>query len=122
VSPSLTGLNDNQLLWVRVENISESGICVWWCVRAPPPVLGIWPSKRKLNEENSKHGSSPQQNGFGPTFSHRMLLRLVKGTAEPAVDWLDNLIGRGGLLLVVSHLFTIPVLVLWLVSRKKVNN
>jgi hypothetical protein len=85
-------------------------------------VLGIWPSKRKLNEENSKHGRSAQQNGFGPTFSHRMLLRLVKGSAELAVDWLDNLIGRGGLLLVVSHLFTIPVLVSWLVLGKKVNN
>jgi hypothetical protein len=85
-------------------------------------VLGIWPSKRKLNEENSKQDSSAQQNGFDPTFSHRMLLRLVKGTAQPAVDWLDNLIGRGGLLLVVSHLFTIPVLVLCLVLGKKVNN
>jgi hypothetical protein len=85
-------------------------------------VLGIWPSKRKLNEEKSKHGSSAQQNGFGATFSHRMLLRLVKGTAEPAVDWLDSLIGPGGLLLVVSDLFTIPVIVLWLVLEKKVNN
>jgi hypothetical protein len=31
----------------------------------------------------------------------------------PAVDWLDSLIGPGGLLLVVSHLFAVPVLVLW---------
>ncbi len=30
----------------------------------------------------------------------------------PAVDWLDSLIGPGGLLLVVSHLFAVPVLVL----------
>jgi hypothetical protein len=51
-----------------------------------------------------------------------MLLRLVKGTAEPAVDWVDSLIGPGGLLLVVSYLFTIPVLVLWLVLENKVNN
>jgi len=38
------------------------------------------------------------------------------GTAQRsltlAVDWLDRLIGPGGLLLVVSHLFAVPVLVL----------
>jgi hypothetical protein len=30
----------------------------------------------------------------------------------PAVDWLDSLIGSGGLLVVVSHLFAVLVLVL----------
>jgi len=52
-----------------------------------------------------------QQNGFGTTgttFFHRML-RLVKHTAELVVDWLDSLIGPGGVLLVVSHLFAVPV-------------
>jgi hypothetical protein len=38
-----------------------------------------------------------------------------------AVDWLDSLIGPGGLQLVVSLLFAIPVLVLW-VELENVNN
>jgi hypothetical protein len=45
----------------------------------------------------------------------------VKGTASltPAVDWLDSLIGPGGLLLVdSSHLLAVPVLVLRLGLRK----
>ncbi len=29
------------------------------------------------------------------------------------LDWLDNLIGLVGLLLVVSHPFAVPVLVMW---------
>jgi hypothetical protein len=52
------------------------------------------------------------------------MLRLVRGTQSltvPTVDWLDNLIGQGGLLLVVSHLFAVPVLVLW-VELEKSNN
>jgi hypothetical protein len=36
----------------------------------------------------------------------------------PAIDWLDSLIGPAGLLLVVSHLFAIPVLVLWVGLEK----
>jgi hypothetical protein len=38
-------------------------------------------------------------------FCTRCLLRLAKGSKSPipAVDWLDSLIGTGGLLLVVSH-------------------
>jgi hypothetical protein len=44
------------------------------------------------------------------------LLRLVKAqqSLKPVVDWLDSLIGLGGgfsFLLVVSHLFAVPVLV-----------
>jgi hypothetical protein len=48
------------------------------------------------------------------------MLRPVKGTAElaSAVDWLDSLIGPGGLLLVVSHLFVVPVLVSWVGLEK----
>jgi hypothetical protein len=47
--------------------------------------------------------------GFGPVFLHR----LVKCTAKlnTTVDWLDSLIAPGGLLLVVSQLFAVPVLV-----------
>jgi hypothetical protein len=62
-----------------------------------------------------------QQNGFGTTgttFFHRML-RLVKHTAEPVVDWLDSLIGPGGLVLVVYDLFALPVSVLWVGLEKK---
>jgi hypothetical protein len=36
-------------------------------------------------------------------------------------DWSIIMIGPGGLLLVVSHLFAVPVSVL-LVGRKKINN
>jgi hypothetical protein len=41
----------------------------------------------------------------------------------PAVDWLDSLIGPRGLVLVVSHVFAVPVLVLWveLEKTKKLN-
>jgi hypothetical protein len=28
----------------------------------------MWPNKRKLDEEKSKHASLAQQNGFGPTL------------------------------------------------------
>jgi hypothetical protein len=38
-----------------------------------------------------------------------------------AVDWLDNFIGSGGLLLEVSHPFAVPVLVLW-VGMEKIND
>jgi len=39
----------------------------------------------------------------------------------PVCLWLDSLIGPGELLLVVSHLFGVPTLVLWVVLEKKVN-
>jgi hypothetical protein len=41
----------------------------------------------------------------------------------PAVDWLDSMIGPGGLLLVVARLFSVLVLVLWvgLEKSKKLN-
>jgi hypothetical protein len=39
----------------------------------------------------------------------------------PAVDWLDGLIGQGGLLLVVSHLFAVPILVLWVGLEKSME-
>jgi proteasome assembly chaperone (PAC2) family protein len=42
----------------------------------------------------------------------------------PVSDWLIIMIGSGGLLLVISHLFAVPVLVLmgWVLGEKKVNN
>jgi hypothetical protein len=42
---------------------------------------------------------------------------------RPAVDWQHSLIGPGGLLQVVSHLFASPDLVLWvgLEITKQVN-
>ncbi len=44
----------------------------------------------------------------------------MKGTAKttPTVDWLDSLIDPGQLQLVVSHLFGVPVLVLWVGLEK----
>jgi hypothetical protein len=45
----------------------------------------MWPSKRKLGEENSKHAGLALQNGFGPASFHRML-RLLEGTAEPNIN------------------------------------
>jgi hypothetical protein len=41
-------------------------------------------TKKKLNEEKSKHIGLAQQNGFwAPTFFHKMMLRLVKHTTKP---------------------------------------
>jgi len=40
------------------------------------------PRKRELERRKVKTCVLAQQNGFGPTFFH-MMLRLVKGTAEP---------------------------------------
>jgi len=34
------------------------------------------------------------------------------------VNWLDSLIGQDGLLLVVSHMFAVQVLVLWVGLKK----
>jgi hypothetical protein len=58
-----------------------------------------------LDEEKSKHAGLTQQSSFCPAFLLR-ILRLAKGIAKPntTVDWLDILIGPGGLLLVVSDL------------------
>ncbi len=52
-----------------------------------------------------------------------LAMRLVKGKTSltPTVDGLDCLIGPGGLLLIVSHLFAVSVFVLG-VDWKKVNN
>jgi hypothetical protein len=51
-----------------------------WFLLSPVTLTG--PCKRILEEEKSKHVGLAQQNGFGPAFFHRMMLRLVKGIAE----------------------------------------
>ncbi len=57
-----------------------------------------------LHEEKSKHAGLAERNGFGPAFLHG-ILRVANGTVKaPVVDWLDGLIGPGGLLLEVSDL------------------
>jgi hypothetical protein len=75
-----------------------------------------------------------QQNGFGAAFLES-LLGLVNGTAEPNAqpdkgvinlisllvlvsDWSIIMISPWDLLLVVSHLFAIPILVLWVGLEK----
>jgi hypothetical protein len=72
---------------------------------------------------------SAQQNGFGNAFLLHSLLRLGKRHNKvvylpeksvinmirpllPVSDWPIIMIGSGGLLLVVSHLFAVSVLVL----------
>jgi hypothetical protein len=47
-----------------------------------PLVLIMWPCKRKLVEQQSKHAILAQQNGFGRAIL-QMMLRLVKGIAKP---------------------------------------
>jgi hypothetical protein len=73
-----------------------------------------------------------QQNGFDPAAFLHSFLRLVKGTAKPttchinmiqlllpiASDWTIMIISPGGFLLVVSHLCTVAVLVLWVGLQK----
>jgi hypothetical protein len=61
----------------------------------------MWPWKRKLDKEKSKHVGLAQQNGFGPTFFCRGCQGWykVEYNLTPAVDWLDSLIGLGELLL-----------------------
>jgi hypothetical protein len=41
----------------------------------------MWPNKRKFDEKKSKHAQLAQQNGFCPTFLHKVL-KLVKGTTK----------------------------------------
>jgi hypothetical protein len=70
-----------------------------------------------LDEEKLKQASLAQHNGFCPSVLHS-LSRVVKGTTKPHTyqkkecDKYD-LIGPGGLLLVVSRLFAVLVLVFW---------
>jgi hypothetical protein len=48
---------------------------------------------------------------------------LAQQSVTPAADWLDSLIGPGGLLLVLSDHSAVPVLVLWVeLEKNKKNN
>jgi hypothetical protein len=50
-------------------------------LRASPPVLSMWPSTLKSDEEKSKYAGLSHKNGFVPAYV-LSLLRLVKGTAK----------------------------------------
>jgi hypothetical protein len=58
--------------------------------------------------------SLEQEISFGPSFFHRMQ-RLAKGTAQykRALNGETDLIGQGGMLLVVSHLLQCQFHVYW---------
>jgi hypothetical protein len=47
---------------------------------------------------------------------------MAQQSVTSAADWLDRLIGPGGLLLVVTNQCAVPVLVLWVKLGKKVEN
>ncbi len=110
-------------IWVVVRTL-VCCFCRGADVRATPLVLSMWPCKLKLDREKSKHAGFALQNGFSPAFLHS--LRLVKDIVKPNTcqsvinmiwlllpisDWPIITIAWGGLLLVVSHLFAVPVLV-----------
>ncbi len=44
----------------------------------------MWPRKRKLNEEKSKHAGLAQEIGFSPAFLQRMLRLRKGGVAMPS--------------------------------------
>jgi hypothetical protein len=96
------------------DDVNMSTLCtkeqLHWCYMA---------LQSKFNEEKSKHTGFSSGKWFWPCVLD-MMLRLVKGTAKLtlAVDWLDCLIGPGGLLLVVSHQFAVPNLVFWVGLEK----
>jgi hypothetical protein len=57
-----------------------------------------------LEKEKSKHFGLVRQNGFNPTFLLMMMsYQKAQQSLTPIVDWLNDLIGPNGLLLIVSH-------------------
>jgi hypothetical protein len=44
---------------------------------------------------------------------------MAQQSLAPAIDLLDSVIGLSGLILAVSHLFEVPILVLWVGLKKK---
>jgi len=93
-------------------------------IQATPPVLTMWPRKLKLNEEKSKLA------GLAQHFLQR-LLRLAKGASQAYhlpeksvlnVIWLLVSVSywplRDSSLLVVPHLFAVPVFILWVELEK----
>jgi hypothetical protein len=96
----------------RLINILSS----YWVLRASPEVLSIWPWTLKLDEENSKHAGPFAEAGKRHSKSVHMAEKSANKYEPNAVPcfWLANHNdGPGGLLLVVPHLFAVPVLVLW---------
>ncbi len=92
-------------------------------IRAP---LSVWPCIWKLDEEKLTHGGLAEQNRFDPVFSREAGKRHSKMSTWhkkkainmiwllfPIYDWPFIMIGRGLLLLVVFHVFAVPVLNLW---------
>jgi len=49
-------------------------------------------------------------------------IQIIFIDCSPVADWLDSLIRPSGLLLVVSHVYAVPVSVLWVGLEKKVSN
>jgi hypothetical protein len=53
----------------------------------------MWACTRKLGEEKSKHAGLIQQEGFCPSLADDD----AEAGKRPAVDWLESLVGPGGL-------------------------
>jgi hypothetical protein len=84
------------------------------------------PCTSKSDEENSTYAGLPQENGFSPTYfaqvaeagkkrSKTIIQLLEKSVINmislllPVFDWSIIMIGPGGLLLVSSYLFAVPL-------------
>ncbi len=92
--------------------------------RAAPLALSMWPCKRKLDDKKSKHAGFAQQMVLAYHFCTwccrwERTQQSLTPAVDPDVDLLDRLIDSGVLLLVVSHLFAVPVLVLWVRLGKR---
>ncbi len=85
-------------------------------------MLNVWPLKLKLDVEKSKQTSFGWAKWFWPYISAEVEHILTPDREEsvmnvitmvlPGSDSLIIMIGPGGLLLVVSHLYALPALVL----------
>jgi hypothetical protein len=54
--------------WLQSPPSASVQVTTMELITAAPPVLSMWPNKRKVDEEKSKHAGLVQQNGFGPAF------------------------------------------------------
>jgi hypothetical protein len=79
-------------------------------LRATPLVLSMWPCKLTLDEEKSTHAK--------PNTCQTRVINNI-WLVLPLSDWPIIIIGSSGLLLVVSHLFAVPVLDLWVRLKNK---
>jgi hypothetical protein len=64
--------------------------------------------------------SQDMRGSVGPAFFSKVL-RLVKAqkSLTPGLDWPYSFVDPNGLLSVVSHMFAVPVIVLWVGLEKK---